>query len=286
MLCLATLYAERYNTPMNNHSLNEREKHWLLNEKYNGVASDEYRADLAQLRSGVAVDYLIGHREFLGCHIDLSYHPLIPRNETEYWTEQVISELTPPLNPGVEQRGILRGLDIFAGSGCIGISLLKHLNTDGSRTSICVDFVEKNPDFIKQIHKNLEINNINPRCCAVYESDMFNDVPYRSDLFGYDVIVANPPYIARDRIDTVQKSVHDNENHESLYADNDGLYFIKKLINSLSQWLNCEGVCYIEYDTWQTKIITQYLDTTCPAFTYQIIPDQFGKDRVLVIAHK
>ena len=254
---------------MNNDSLLEREKRWLLDEKYAGKETPEYHRDLKRLVSGEPVDYLIGHREFLGCHIDLSCHPLIPRNETEYWTQQLITNHSSPTT------GTLRVLDIFAGSGCIGIAVLRHL------PHTTVDFIEYNPQFVQQIKKNLALNDIDSSRYHVYKSDMFDSTPQWLD--HWDVIVANPPYIAHDRVDTVQESVHSHEDHGSLYADDDGLYFVKKLINELPHRLAPGGSCYIEYDPWQTDLITQYLDNHHPTLSYQITKDQFGKDRVVKI---
>lgn len=284
----------------------EREKRWLLNERYNGTETVEYFTDLEKLKNGEPVDYLIGHREFLGCQIDLSHRPLIPRNETEYWTQQVIDQHLSA--PSTEN---LRALDIFAGSGCVGIALLKHL------PHCTVDFIEKNPAFVEQIQKNLELNHIDPSRYTIYQSDMFSSLPSptSSDAtwergrvvweYGeseenkeedmtknddepghqYDLIVANPPYIAHDRTNTVQNSVHDHEDHDSLYADDDGLYFIKKTIEALPQYLAPGGSCLIEYDPWQTDLITLYLETNHPNLSHQIIPDQFNKNRIMLIFH-
>lgn len=254
-----------YNVGMDDDSLSLREQRWLLDEKYNSQESPEYNQDLEQLASGVPVDYLIGHREFLGCHIDLSHHPLIPRNETEYWVKRVLDEY--------HNTDGLRILDIFAGSGCIGIAALQHLFTS------TVDFVEYNRDFIDQIQKNLEINTIDPSRYTVTQSDMFTQLEDQQ----YDLIMANPPYIAHNRLDTVQESVHDYEDHGSLYADDDGLFFIKKLIDELPHRLNPGGSCYIEYDPWQTDHIVEYIQTNHPNLSHRIIQDQFEKDRVVQI---
>ena len=246
----------------------EQEKRWLLDEKYQGKTSAEYYEDVARLVSGEPVDYLIGYREFLGCHIDLSRHPLIPRNETEYWIYQLLHSSSPT-------TGKIRVLDIFAGSGCIGIALLAHL------PCATVDFIEKNPHFVQQIKQNLELNNISPSRYRVYQSDMFASV----SSVQYDLILANPPYIAHDRTDTVQESVDKHEDHNSLYADDDGLSFIKRLIDELPTHLASRGECYIEYDPWQTTLITHYLDTHHPNLKYQILQDQNNKDRVVQISN-
>jgi len=244
-----------------NNSLFEREKKWLLNEKYSGAESPEYLADVQLLTNGHPLDYLIGSREFLGCHINLSEHPLIPRNETEYWLHDIIQSYR---GPGI--------LDVFSGSGCIGIACLHNI------PHCRVDFAEKNPRFIKQIEKNLDLNQTDLDRYTVYESDVFSALP---DNKQYDLILANPPYIAHDRRETVQDSVHEHEDCNSLYADDDGLYFVKHLINNTKKYLKPGGSLYIEYDPWQTPAIVEYIKTSHPTLSYQIIKDQFEKERVI-----
>lgn len=255
-----------------NNSLFEREKKWLLNEKYSGIESPEYFVDVELLASGHPLDYLIGSREFLGCHIDLSEHPLIPRNETEYWLHDIIESHrgpTPALDLGV--------LDIFSGSGCIGIAYLRNL------PQCTVDFVEKNPAFVKQIQTNLDLNQVDPTRYTVYESDVFSALPSERQ---YDLILANPPYIAHDRRETVQDSVHEHEDYNSLYANDDGLYFVKQLIDNAQKYLKPSGSMYIEYDPWQTNAIIEYIKSNHPALSHQIIKDQFGRERVIKINSK
>jgi release factor glutamine methyltransferase len=258
-------------------TLAQQEKQWLLEEKYAGEETAEYHADVARLEAGEPIDYLIGHREFLGCHIDLSFRPLIPRNETEFWTHDLITKYTQCGKPRSRTSGEMRVLDMCAGSGCIGIALLSHL------PHAQVNFAEYNPQFIEQIKKNLEINKINPERHHVYQSDMFENIG-TLDVPKYELIVANPPYIARDRRETVQDSVHNHEDHDSLYADDDGLYYIKQIIECLPHHLTPDGQCYIEYDPWQTNHITEYLDANHPNLTYQILKDQNNKNRVIFLS--
>ncbi|MEM9336764.1 MAG: hypothetical protein AAGA35_02840 [Patescibacteria group bacterium] len=94
-----------------------RDETWLLEEKYNGEESDEFLADVKRLKNGEPLAYVIGWIPFLDCQIWLDSHPLIPRPETEFWTERAItsiiglSALTP--HP-------VHILDLCAGSGCVG----------------------------------------------------------------------------------------------------------------------------------------------------------------------
>ena len=60
-------------------------------------------------------DYKRGFKDFLGVKVDLSFRPLIPREETEDWVKKVIEEI----------RG--ECLDLFAGLGCIRLAVLKNI---------------------------------------------------------------------------------------------------------------------------------------------------------------
>ena len=247
-------------------NLNTKEEQWLLNEKYNGIKNRDFQKDLKKLKSGIPLAYLIGNVEFLNCTIDLSYKPLIPRSETEFWVDDFIKK-------NKKARPYLAVLDIFAGSGCIGLAVLKNLKNTK------VDFAEKNPQYIKQIKKNLKINSATSRgCCKIYESDVFENIPEKK----YDAILANPPYIAKKEKKNVQKSVLENEDHKALFTKDNGLHFIKKLILEAPKYLKQSGELWIEFDPWQTPLIKKFLKET-NIQNYKFWIDQYKKNRVVII---
>ena len=59
----------------NIHSMKNQEEKWLLEEKFIGIESEAFNADLALLRNGTPLAYLIGSIPFLESTIYLDSHP-------------------------------------------------------------------------------------------------------------------------------------------------------------------------------------------------------------------
>lgn len=247
----------------------KKEESQVLNEKHKGIKNVGFFNDLEKLKKGVPVDYIIGWVDFLNCKIDLSFKPLIPRVETEFWVEKVIKEILE-----LSKNNKLKVLDIFSGSGCIGISILKNCpNTK-------VDFAEVNPKFIKQIEKNLSINNVeykNSGRASIIQSNIFDNIKDE-----YDIILANPPYVSIDRRGNVQKSVLEYEPSEAVFGGKDGLFFIRDFLAKAKDYLlpksNIETFIYLEFDSFQKSKIENML-VEYNYSSWQFFKDQFNRWR-------
>jgi|SRR3989344_1127939 len=239
----------------------KREIAWLIDEKYGGVITPEADKDIKCLKAGEPVAYVIGFVDFLGCRIDLSRRPLIPRPETEYWVQAAIQEI----KDGGHAPSSL--LDIFSGSGCIGLAAARHF------PGASVDFAEKNPDFTLQIQTNVEENAIATGRYTVIQSDVFQNISR-----AYDAIFANPPYIKESQKWNVEKSVLENEPHDALFAPDEGLYYIKKFISESPPHLNNGGALYLEFDSWQCADI-QALAAKSHFSDIDMRRDQYGEWR-------
>lgn len=245
-------------------NLDERQEKWLLDEKYKGEKCFAFFADLEKLKKGYPLDFLIGNRPFLNCKIDLSFKPLIPRDETEFLLSQIIQEVSGKK---------IEVLDIFSGSGCIGVSVLKNCpNTK-------VDFGEIDKNYLKQIEINLQNNIENFKTKSnIIHSDVFSKISKK-----YDLIIANPPYIPENQKEKVQKSVLDFEDPKALFAKNNGLYFIEKIINEGFNFLKDNGQMYIEFDSQQKNDIEKILENNKNYSSFSFIKDQFEKFRFVKI---
>jgi release factor glutamine methyltransferase len=203
--------------------------------------------------------------KFLNCKINLSRKVFQPRIETEFWVKKAIKEIQ---NSEFRIQN-LEVLDIFAGSGCIGIAVLKNI-----KNSI-VDFSDISKEALEQIKINLKLNKISQKRYKIYKSNLFEKLKGRK----YDVIFANPPYVALDRIKEVQKEVLEKEPKKALFAGKDGMDFIEKFLKEVKNHLKPGGIFYLEFDPLQKRKIEEIMRRE--RFEFSFHEDQFKKFRWL-----
>ncbi len=283
-----------------------KDAQWLLEEKYGGNKSPEYAADLDRLAKGEPVAYVIGYQPFLGLKIYLDSKPLIPRPETEWWTEQLLANIQEREETGTKlgvNHGLaaqsdqfplpvlglskmeiplwcatnfssaheqpIKFLDLCAGSGAIGCAVLKHIpNAE-------VHFGEIDPTHEATILKNIRENSLDAKRAHIYVGDLFE--PFNNMKF--DFIAVNPPYIPSER--ELPLSVSDYEPALALYSGKDGLNLIRRIALKLPKHLNNGGQAWIECDS-------AHAAAACALFIKQgfkceIRTDQYNAPRVLVV---
>lgn len=216
------------------------------------------------------IEYKKGYKNFLGYKIDLRFRPMIPRKETEFWVKKAIAKIKKANKKFV-------CLDIFSGSGCIGIAILKYIENSQ------VVFAEIDKKFIKQIKLNLKINKINPRRYRVIQSDVFKKNKGRLALpkAGFDYIFANPPYVPLRNKHIVQQSVLNYEPLNAVFSGEDGLLLIRKFLKDARKYLKKGGKIYMEFDHLQKRELEKLLEKLNYK-NYKICKDQFEKYRWLI----
>ena len=248
----------------------KKEIYWLLSEKYKNKLTASAWEDIHKLKRGEHLDYLIGYINFLNCKMDLSRRTLIPRIETEFWMEEAVKELKKS-KEGTKSLSIL---DIFSGSGCIGISILKNL----PQTNAFFSDIEEN--CIDQIKINCRINNINSGRYKIVKSDIFKNI---SKDKKFNFIFANPPYIPTHSKD-IENSVLINEPAVALFGGKDGLKYIDMFLKDAKKFLEKDGKIYMEFDHPQKSEVEDILKKYNYK-DYNFRKDQFDKYRFLIIGN-
>ena len=184
------------------------------------------------------VAYLLNTKEFWSIKLNVDKDVLIPRPETEILVERLVKHYKN------KQPYIL---DIGTGSGCIIISLLQELKKS---KGIAIDISNKALNIAKKNSKNNNTFNrikfINSSICQ------FNN-------FKFDLIVSNPPYIARHQLKNLSEDIKNFEPKIALDGGNDGLDVIKKVIYKSKAILKTNGLLAIEIGNKQYKQVSQLL---------------------------
>ena len=223
------------------------------------LPKDKLEAGLKELKEGKPVQYIVGNVDFYDVNLLVNENVLIPRFETETLVEKTINyakKLTEPLDI----------LDIGTGSGAIAITLAKNLSCHVLATDISEEALE-----IAKI--NSKRNNVQ---IDFKQSDILKNVQGK-----FDIIISNPPYIAKDEV--IDDLVKDNEPHLALYAEEDGLYFYKNILENIKPFLKVKSLIAFEIGMTQSKAITKLAQNYLSHAKIITEKDLTGKDRYIFI---
>lgn len=240
------------------------ERALLIRDKYDGNGDADLSEDLARLFKGEPLAYVIGWMPFMSLRIDLDSRPLIPRPETEWWTEELIAHLRERFG-----ETPFAFLDLCAGSGAIGLAVLSAF------PHARVSFGELVPEHALLIRKNLRANGLDEGRADIRVSDLF--AAFAGERF--DIIATNPPYIPEGRL--LDTSVTEHEPSEALYAGSDGLALIRTIAKGASAHLGPAGEIWMECDIANIDDAAQLLMEHEAAYT-KIRSDQYGRPRIVV----
>jgi release factor glutamine methyltransferase len=196
---------------------------------------------------------------------------LIPRPDTETLVENVLQ--TVRHQPGLEAP---RVLDLCTGSGCVAAAIAKNLK---SAIVFAIDISEKAAAVAQQNVTDLGLSDR----VHIEVGDLFEPMKRIVDARPFDLIVANPPYIASDQIPGLDKSVRDFEPMLALDGGPDGLVIHRRILAKAPDHLTPGGRVFLEiaFDQGSTarEMAAEY-----PAFTdARILKDFGGRDRVLAL---
>jgi release factor glutamine methyltransferase len=215
---------------------------------------------LISLRSvRVPVSHLIGEREFYGRRFKVSKDVLDPRPETETLIEAALSQ---PFE---------RVLDLGLGSGCILVTLLAETPT---ATGLGVDLSEA---ACLQASANAVLHRVEARI-DIQKSDWFSNVTGQ-----FDLITANPPYIALAEMQALAPEVRSHEPSMALTDGADGLSAYRAIAAGVTAHLRPQGRLCLEIGPTQGQAVSALL-RQAGLKDIRVLQDLDGRDRV-ILAH-
>lgn len=199
-----------------------------LKKYYKGNIDDA----LDKLNSGIPVQYIVGEVDFYGMLFKVNKNVLIPRFETEQLIELTIEYINNLFNQKIDI------VDLGTGSGCIAVTLKKHLD--------CImDAVDIKKEALEVARFNAKNNDVDVN---FYLGDMLNPLNKK-----YDCIISNPPYISFN--ENIMDIVKNNEPESALYADNNGLFFYEEILKNCKGYLKDKFIIAFEIGQTQARDI-------------------------------
>ncbi|HEV2351666.1 MAG TPA: peptide chain release factor N(5)-glutamine methyltransferase [Terriglobia bacterium] len=175
--------------------------HSHLEIEISSEIADRYFRLIEERASGKPTQYITGHQEFWGLDFEVSPEVLIPRPETEHVVEAVLDLAAPRC---VTKDARLRIVDVGTGSGCIALALASEFpralifGADISRSALVVASTNA-------------LRLAMPERVKFLESDLLSRFLDADFFSSFDFVVSNPPYVAHDERDKVQREVREFE---------------------------------------------------------------------------
>lgn len=219
-------------------------------------------AALSELRQHKPIQYVLGEADFYDLQFKVNEHTLIPRAETEELVHRIIADW----------RGAApRLIDIGTGSGCIPITLAKHIEQSS------VGSVDISAEAIAVAQENAKINDVD---IDFYHRDILKWKQY--DWDKYDVVVSNPPYVCDAEKAQMCDNVLKYEPHTALFVDDQQpLLFYVAIADFAKAHLKPNGKIYFEINENFGQETLQLLKDK-GFLSVELLADIHGKDRIVV----
>ena len=232
-----------------------------LGDEMDEEARARLDAMLARRLAREPVARILGRRAFWGRDFAVTPDVLDPRPETECLVAAALAGPAPA-----------RLLDLGTGSGCIAVTLLaewpgvRGVATDISGAALAV------------AAENAARHRAAGRLDLV-EADWFDGVAGR-----FDLIVSNPPYIARAEMAGLAREVRRHDPRAALSDGGDGLGAYRALAEGMAAHLAPGGRVLLEIGAAQGPEVARLLARAGLA-EVRILPDLDGRDRVVTGWH-
>ena len=238
-----------------------------LSEQMSKEIEDKYFSLIEKhIKEDVPLSHLVGFEYFYDRKYKVTKDVLSPRMETEELIYKVIEYVK------ASNKNKFKILDLCTGSGIIAITLKKEL----SQFSIDVVASDISEEAIEVAKENAQSHDA---IIKFIQSDIFNNI---ADKF--DIIVSNPPYIDRKDEVTMQDNVLKYDPHLALFAEEEGMYFYRKIIEQANDYLNENGVIFFEIGYDQKDKIIKLADLN--GYSAEVYKDINGRDRMAFLVRK
>ena len=238
-----------------------------LSEQISKEIEDKYFSLIEKhIKEDVPLSHLVGFEYFYDRKYKVTKDVLSPRMETEELIYKVIEYVK------ASNKNKFEILDLCTWSGIIAITLKKELE----QVSVDVIASDISEEAIEVAKENSQFHDATIK---FIKSDIFNNIDNK-----FDIIVSNPPYIDRKDEVTMQDNVLKYDPHLALFAEEEGMYFYRKIIEQANDYLNENGVIFFEIGHDQKDKIIELADIN--GYYAEVYRDINGRDRMAFLVRK
>jgi release factor glutamine methyltransferase len=262
-----------------------RDRAWIYSHSESPVASadaEKYFGLLARRAAGEPAQYLTGKQEFWGLEFEVNPSVLIPRPETEHVVEVALERLQVRSGKADCAVGKLAGkiriADVGTGSGCIAVALAKEL------PSVEILATDISPAALEVASRNAVRHGVADRI-RFLEADLLDSVFRDSQASvheprAFDLIVSNPPYVARDEAASLAREVGKHEPEVALFGGQTGTEIYGRLIEQAAALLAGGGILVVELGYDSASHVRSILESDAGWMDVEIANDLAGIPRV------
>lgn len=220
-----------------------RDRAWILTHGEEPFPELAGEAVLLRREAREPLPYIVGQRDFYRHTFLVSPAVLIPRPETEWLVEWAVD--SAPASGRV--------LEIGTGSGCVALSIaLARSDLFVTATDISTDALAVARNNAEELGMEVGGDKDGNAKFKLVQRDLWPDDPR-----PFDIIVSNPPYVAKD--DRLPPEVSEFEPGLALFAKDHGREVLRRVIDGASQRLNPGGGIALEMDPRQTEWAKEHL---------------------------
>ena len=230
------------------------------------VQLEDIETSAARRESGEPLPYILGHWEFYALDFLVTPSVLIPRPETELLVARALDWLH-------RHPTCRRVADIGSGSGCIAITLAKHI------PDLQVLATDLSPQALELAQQNAARHGVAERITFI-QADLLalqGMIPTQP----FDLIAANLPYIPTATL--LELPVARFEPRLALDGGEDGLDLIRRLLHQAPAYLSPDGCLLLEIEAGQGDVSRAMAQAAFPHARVTVQADLAGHDRLVTV---
>ena len=229
---------------------------------------DAYREFVRRRTEHVPTKYLLGTCEFASLEFDVNPSVLIPRPETEFVVSAALE-----LVDGLPEPVLI---DVGTGAGNIAVALAMTLPSGRVFAS------DISSDALATAQRNVARHGLEARVTLLH-GDLLD--PHDPSLPA-DVIVSNPPYVARKEFEALQPEIRLHEPEIALVGGEDGLDVYRRLADTCGAHLKQDGFLVLEIGQGQREAVEAILCGGGRLDIEKIVNDYSDIERVVIAKHR